>query len=301
MARQATIIDRISDAFGDEWDVREYRPTAHDFDVALGWPSGQLRGAGQAGGPRVILTASLVAYLTAHRDSPKNIRLPIGRTAIKRLRSILGHHWQIDRASWWEDRVEDLSDLTIDEFSRRHNVAVGSVVNARHSLFGPKLRPAGWWRVADIAKLLIANRPRVEIAGELGISVGSLGRMRYALKHAEFIHPAPLDTTSHKRMTEQEITQAKAMLELGASAQSVSTLLNIPTSRIQMAIVRGRLPHTKDVKRRNSYAMEKAVEMVRSGATRSDAAKTFNLNPVAVGHACRRAGVFARKRRKPNV
>lgn len=182
MRALARIVDKIADVFGDEWDVREYRPTMHGFDVALGWPADQLRGAGQAGGPRAILTEDLVIYLAAHRDRPKDIRLPIGRTTLKRLRSILGHHWQIDRAAWWEARTDDLTDLTIEQFCRRHGVSAGAVVNARHALFGPAVRPAGWWQDAEIAMLILSDRPRAAIAEQLGISVGSLGRLRWQLR-----------------------------------------------------------------------------------------------------------------------
>lgn len=182
MAPQARIIDRIADAFGDEWDVREYRPTTHGFEIAFGWPADQARGAGQAGGPRAILTEDLVAYLAAHRDHPKDIRLPIGRTTIKRLRGILGHHWRIDRAAWWEGLTEDLADLTVEQFCARHGVSAGAVINARHALLGPVLRPAGWWRQRDVAALILSGRTRSEIASDLGISVGSLGRLRWQLK-----------------------------------------------------------------------------------------------------------------------
>lgn len=182
MARKATIIDRITDTFGDDWDVREYRATSHSFDIAFGWPAGQLRGAGQAGGMRAILTDDLVIYLATHRDNPARMRLPIGRTTLKRLRRILGHHWQIDRASWWEARVADLSDLTVEQFCDRHHVSAGAVVNARHALYGPKLKPAAWWQADDVAELIVSNRPRAEIAEELGISVGSLGRLRWQIK-----------------------------------------------------------------------------------------------------------------------
>ncbi len=182
MARRATIIDAITDTFGDEWDVREYRPAVHGFDVAIGWPSDQLRGAGQAGGPRVILTEDLVLYLASMRDTPARIRLPIGRTAIKRLRRILGHHWRIDRASWWEQRTDDLSDLTLEQFAAKHHVSVAAALNARHALFGPLLRPAGWWREPDVASIITSDRSRAEIAEQLGISIGSVGRLRWALR-----------------------------------------------------------------------------------------------------------------------
>ena len=182
MGRRAQIIDQIADTFGDIWDAREYRRTEHGFDVALGWPADQLRGGGQAGGPRVILTEDLAIYLASHRDHPKDIRLPIGRTALKRLRRILGHHRQIDRAAWWEARTEDLSDLTIERFAAKHDVSMGAVVNARHALFGPSLRPAGWWRAPDVARVILDDNPRAVIADDLGISIGALGRLRWMLK-----------------------------------------------------------------------------------------------------------------------
>lgn len=182
MARRATIIETVVDAFGDEWDVREYRPTTHGFAVAFGWPADELRGQGQAGGPRAILTEDLVLYLASRRNDPGSIRLPIGRTTLKRLRRILGHHWQIDRAAWWEARTEDLSDLTVEAFAATHDVSVGAVINARHALYGPALRPAGWWRAPDVAELILAGRPRAEIAEQLGISIGAVGRLRWALK-----------------------------------------------------------------------------------------------------------------------
>lgn len=129
----------------------------------------------------MLLTEDLVIYLAAHRDRPKDIRLPIGRTTLKRLRRILGHHWRIDRAAWWEKRSDDLSDMTIAQFCERHSVSAGAVVDARHALFGPALRPAGWWRAPDVAEILASNRPRSEIAETLGISVGSVGRLRWQL------------------------------------------------------------------------------------------------------------------------
>lgn len=185
LARQATIIDHITDAYGDGWDVREYRPTLHGFSVAFGWPADVPRGTGKAGGPRAILTTELVAYLEKMRREPAKIRLPIGRTTLRRLRRILGHHWRIDRAVWWEDRVADLSDLTIEQFCAKHDVSAGAVVNARHALYGPTLRPANWWQAPDAAKIITSSRPRADIADELGISVGSLGRLRWQLRDSK--------------------------------------------------------------------------------------------------------------------
>lgn len=174
---------RVRDAWGDAWTVREARATAHGFDLLLGRPVASPRGQAC-----VIMTKPLQAYLEAQRDTPAAIALPLGNTAIKRLRALLGHHWRIDRAAWWHRRAADLADLTIEAFAARHGVSAGAVVNARHALFGPALRPAGWWRAPDVAALILADKPRAEIAESLGISVGAVGRLRWQLRRPP---PAP--------------------------------------------------------------------------------------------------------------
>lgn len=188
VARHATIIGEAVDVWGDWWEVREERQTTHGFALALGWPAGVRRGRGAAGGVRVIVTTDLAAHLESTRMAPAAHGLPIGNTTVKRLRRLLGHHWQIDRAAWWEERADDLTDLTIEAFATRHAVSVGAVVNARHALFGPALRPAGWWRAPDVAAVILADAPRADIAARLEISVGSVGRLRWALRATP---PAP--------------------------------------------------------------------------------------------------------------
>jgi len=96
MARQAEIIAQATDYAGNGWDVRERRPTAHGFDVLIGWPHGEARGRGGRG-VAVILTAELARYLSATRQ--RDIDLPIGLTASKRLRGALGVSWSWD--DWW--------------------------------------------------------------------------------------------------------------------------------------------------------------------------------------------------------
>lgn len=182
MARQARIIRQVTDTWGDLWDVRELRATAHGFEVMLGWPANLDRGQGGAGGPRVIVTEELGRHFEEHRSSMSQLSLPIGNTAIKRVRKLLGHHRQLDRAAWWEFRADDLAELTIDTFADRHGVSVGAVVNARHALFGPQLRPAHWWRADDVAQILLLDAPQAEIAEKLGISVGSVRRLRSIVK-----------------------------------------------------------------------------------------------------------------------
>lgn len=133
MARVALIIGQAQDIEGRLWDVREERPTPHGWPVLLGWPRGVSRGRG-GGGVRVILTPELADYLVAHRHAPGAMDLPIGRNAIKRLRTILGHHWREDRPEWWAERREDLARLTLEEFCARHGVSQGAASQWRARL-----------------------------------------------------------------------------------------------------------------------------------------------------------------------
>ncbi|WP_428031471.1 hypothetical protein [Ancylobacter sp.] len=182
MARVAQIVGATIDLWGDKWDVRERRATAHGFSVAIGWPHGLPRGKAGTGGPRVIVTPDLAAHLQAVSDRPGAHGLPIGNTAVKRLRRLLGLDWRDDRAAWWAARADDLADLTVEEFGRRHGASAGAIINARHALFGPTSRPAGWWRAPDVQELILADRPRALIAENLGLSVGAIGRLRYVLR-----------------------------------------------------------------------------------------------------------------------
>lgn len=139
-------------------------------------------GAVERAVPRVIVTPALLRHLERHRQRPAALALPIGHTAITRLRRLLGHHRQMDAAAWWDERADDLADLTIEAFAAAHGRSVGAIVNARHALFGRRLRPAGWWRAPDVVEVLLADRPRADIADALGISVGSVGRLRHCCR-----------------------------------------------------------------------------------------------------------------------
>jgi hypothetical protein len=83
----ARILFRVNDFAGVVWEVRESRPTPHGFELLIGWPQGEPRGKGGRG-VAVILTPQLASYLTGRRLCDAD--LPIGTTAIKRLRRIVG-------------------------------------------------------------------------------------------------------------------------------------------------------------------------------------------------------------------
>ena len=182
MARVATIIDHALDAFGDAWDVREKRRTDFGWSVLFGWPIGH-RGYG-CGGPRVIITEPLADYLraTRHRD----VRLPIGRTTLRRLRRVLGLHWWDDRRAWWESRTDELASLTGAEFAQKYGLSEAQVSNVHASVFGRRVRHNGWWRQGEAADLLAGDSPRAYVADRLGISIGSVGRLRWVLRNMTY-------------------------------------------------------------------------------------------------------------------
>jgi hypothetical protein len=187
MARQATLIGTATDFWGDGWDVRESRETAHGFELLFGWPDG-CRGKG-FGGPRLIATKELNGYFIEHAlDRDGSIYdLPAGRTAIKRIRQLLGHNLYTQSAAWWEDRIDDLSDLSGGEFARKHSVDESTVSEWRKALLGVKrLREPMWWKHEGAASILGSDLPRSFVAQVLDISVGSVGRLRWRIRS---VHP----------------------------------------------------------------------------------------------------------------
>lgn len=181
MQRRAKIVGSAVDAWGDTWDVREARKTQFGFDVLLGWPAGIPRGKGGSGGPRVIITADLAGWCNALRGSRAPNALPIGATALKRVRRLLGYHGQVDRVEWWETRADDLADMTTDRFCEKHHASAGAVSQARIAVFGRRVRETGWWRKAEIAEILLSPRPSADIADQLGVAAGAVRRMRSAI------------------------------------------------------------------------------------------------------------------------
>lgn len=132
MARKAEIIGQATDHIGEPWDVREKRPTVHGFDIMIGWPQGELRGQGGRG-VAVILSAELANYLINTRQ--RDIDLPIGLTAAKRLRRELGVEWSWD--TWWADRQTDLHSMTLEAFCQKHGCSMGAASQRRSGKSSP--------------------------------------------------------------------------------------------------------------------------------------------------------------------
>lgn len=124
--RESLAIDVIADIYGARWLVSEYRPTAHGFDLGMGWPE-DMSGPGN---PRVIATLPLVEYLTATRL--RDVDLPISRSVVKRLRAELDLRWDWD--AWWAERMDDLATMTLEDFARRHGCSTGAASQRRAGL-----------------------------------------------------------------------------------------------------------------------------------------------------------------------
>lgn len=129
MARKAQIIGWAVDVWGGGWDVRERRETAHGWSIEVGWPDDEQRGRG-GHGVAVILTQPLAQHLTDTR--PRDLRLPIGGSTVKRLRSELGLRWDWD--AWWRQRADDLRTLTLEQFAARHGCSTGAASQRRAAL-----------------------------------------------------------------------------------------------------------------------------------------------------------------------
>lgn len=126
MARKAEIICQATDYSGKTWDVREIRETSHVFAIMIGWPNGEPRGQGGRG-VAVILSVELADYLVRTRQ--RDIDLPIGLTAAKRLRRKLGVSWSWD--DWWAKRADDLRTMTLETFCARHGCSMGAASQRR--------------------------------------------------------------------------------------------------------------------------------------------------------------------------
>src|ERR1700733_7184038 len=83
---------QVHDVEGSLWEVREARPTDHDFDLLFGYPA-RIRSGEHAGkGPRqLIATPALLAYWEAHRtDRRSNFDFPASVSTLRNLRRRLG-------------------------------------------------------------------------------------------------------------------------------------------------------------------------------------------------------------------
>lgn len=168
----------VFDVFGDLWLVKTSRPTFLGFEMYLGRPA---YFTGPAG-PAIILTDDLVDQFERHRRNPAKLKeiLPIGKTAVTRIRRVLGHHRYQDAELWWLERADDLMRMTIADFCVKHRVSSGAASQARQALSGPRQRPNNWWRSTESMDILHSKMPTAWIAERLGLAASTVRKYRTA-------------------------------------------------------------------------------------------------------------------------
>lgn len=169
----------VMDAWNDPWRVDEGRPTKHGFALFLGRP----REATGPMGMQVVITPDLAVYFERHRRNPGAMDLPIGKTAITRIRAALGHHRYQDLEMWWLSRLVDLQELTTADFCVRHRVSAGAVSQARQAYLGERrVRDANWWRTGEMRELLLSKMPAAWIAQKTSLAAVTVRKYRVALQ-----------------------------------------------------------------------------------------------------------------------
>ncbi len=168
----------VMDAWEEAWLIEEARPTKHGFALFLGRP----REATGPMGNQVVITADLAAHFERYRRQPGTMDLPISKTTITRIRSVLGHHRYQDLEMWWLDRLVDLQELTTADFCVRHRVSAGAVSQARQAYLGERrVRDANWWRTGEMRDLLLSKMPAAWIAQKTSLALVTVRKYRAAM------------------------------------------------------------------------------------------------------------------------
>lgn len=177
-----TPIRIVDDHWGDPWAAFESRDTGHGWPLLLGRPP---HSGYAAGGDRTILTTELVEYLTGQRHDRGTVCLPIGKTAITRIRKLLGLNIYDDMRQWWEEHAEEMAAMTETAFAEKHGYSIARVSLANKAIFGRRIRDVEWWMKEPAASLLRGDGPRALVAEELEISIGAVGRLRWVLRQSD--------------------------------------------------------------------------------------------------------------------
>ncbi|WP_372374201.1 hypothetical protein ACDI10_09795 [Vreelandella venusta] len=131
LSREEKAVGTAKDVFGADWLVRERRDSGHDWSIEIGWPADN----DGPQGVQIICTQPLANYLRKTRL--KDVDLPIGKTAIKRLRKNLELYWSWDE--WWAKREGDLRSMTLEAFAAKHSCSIGAA-SQRRTLIASDIR-----------------------------------------------------------------------------------------------------------------------------------------------------------------
>ena len=172
--------EQVHDVNGTPWEVHEARATKHGFDLLFGFiANSRLTGRAKQKKQRVIPTQPLVAYWDAHRcDQPAIFDLPVTREAVKLLRRELGFNFFKDRRALWQERTDDLKNLSMREFAQRYDVDQQIAEEWRLRIIGRIARPADWWKDPAVFDVLCSSLPIAQVAKKLGLSRRHAGQLR---------------------------------------------------------------------------------------------------------------------------
>lgn len=172
-------LGEITDLQGTVWDVREIRPTKHNFDIYYGTPTSDC-GAFRGRKPHLIASVNLLEFWHANCTRGRGFLfdLPAGYSTLKSLRARVGFSFRDDVDAFWEDRTDDLMSLSSNQFAARHGVSRGSARDRRRRILGSTARARGWWRKPGVAALLLSGQTLNKIGNKLGISTSQVSRLR---------------------------------------------------------------------------------------------------------------------------
>lgn len=200
--------DYVADAWGDFWRVQQTRQTVYDFTIYLGRPR-EMTGPM---GAEVIITPELAAHFEKFRRRPQLMGLPLGETAIKRIRRVLGHHRYQDAEVWWLERLHELHELTTADFAARYHVSAGAISQARQRyLEERRLRAQNWWQEPTMRDALLSQTPAAWIALRTGLAVQTVRKYRAVLRD--------------KIMIDKDTDLRSIRLALGLSVEGLRRLL----------------------------------------------------------------------------
>ena len=174
--RERATICQIRDVHGVNWDVRQIRPTKHGFHLFFGSPAG----SPWSSNPCIIATKELRNFWDSNRTRHDGFiyDLPVGRSTVKRLRRRLQFNFREDWCKFWQDRIEDLKNISARDFAAKHNLDQLVVFDMRNKLLGRRARQIGWWREPRVVDILLAKGTLRAAAEKLCIGTSQVFRLR---------------------------------------------------------------------------------------------------------------------------
>jgi hypothetical protein len=174
--RERATICQVRDVHGENWNVRQIRPTKHGFFLFFGSPAGRTWSSSAC----LVATKELRNFWDANRTRHDGFMydLPAGRTTIKRVRHALQFNFRHDWMKFWGDRMDDLKNMKARDFAVKHKIDPLVVFDMRNKILGRRARQIGWWREPRVLDILLAETTHRAAAAKLGIGTSQVFRLR---------------------------------------------------------------------------------------------------------------------------